>query len=110
MTDQLNNEIELLAQTIANFKLDDCPRVVDLVNKINQIAELDEFIARLLLALLISKVFGALNLTKIVLSRLHEDEISSIPSLKVLKNVLNLDLVKQSSNNIEPSEISFDLD
>jgi len=110
MTDQLNNEIELLAQTITNFKLDDCPRVVDLVNKINQIAELDELTARLLLALLISKVFGALNLTKIVLSRLHEDEISSIPSLKVLKNLLNLDLVNQSSNNIEPSEISFDLD
>jgi hypothetical protein len=110
MTDQLNNEIELLAQTIANFKLDDCPRVVDLVNKINQIAELDELTARLLLALLISKVFGALNLTKIVLSRLYEDEISSIPSLKVLKNLLNLDLVKQSSNNIDPSEISFDLD
>jgi len=110
MTDQLNNEIELLAQTITNFKLDDCPRVVDLVNKINQIAELDELTARLLLALLISKVFGALNLTKIVLSRLHEDEISSIPSLKVLKNLLNLDLVNQSSNNIEPSEITFDLD
>ena len=110
MTDQLNNEIELLAQTITNFKLDDCPRVVDLFNKINQIAELDELSARLLLALLISKVFGALNLTKIVLSRLHEDQISSIPSLKVLKNLLNLDLVKQSSNNIEPSEISFDLD